>query len=225
MTEQIAVLFDMDGVIFDSERAQRACWLEIAEKEGLSDMEAVYARCIGVTMEVTGGILQEAYGEAFPWRDFRRRTTEMYLARYKGGRLPLKPGAKELLKALHEKAVPLALASSTQAPLVERWLKDAGLLGYFDAIITGDMVTKSKPDPEIFLKACKMLNVKPADATVIEDSYNGVRAGFAGGMHTLMVPDLLPPSAEMREKAEKIFPSLREVERYFEEIGILATDP
>ena len=221
MNNIAAVLFDMDGVIFDSERAQRACWLEIAAQEGLSDMEAVYARCIGVTMEVTGGILTAAYGEDFPWRDFRRRTTELYLARYAGGRLPLKPGARELLRSLHEKGVPLALASSTQRALVERWLEDAGLTQYFDALVTGDAVTKSKPDPEIFLTACKMLNVKPENAVVIEDSYNGVRAGFAANMHTLMVPDLLPPNAEMREKAEKIFPSLREVEDYFKELGVL----
>ncbi len=168
-----------------------------------------------------GGILTAAYGEDFPWRDFRRRTTELYLARYAGGRLPLKPGARELLRSLHEKGVPLALASSTQRALVERWLEDAGLTQYFDALVTGDAVTKSKPDPEIFLTACKMLNVKPENAVVIEDSYNGVRAGFAANMHTLMVPDLLPPNAEMREKAEKIFPSLREVEDYFKELGVL----
>ena len=206
----------MDGVIFDSERAQRAIWLEIAAEEGLKDMEAVYARCIGVTMEVTGGILKEAYGADFPWRDFRKRTTARYRERYAGGRLPLKPGARELLFSLRERGVPLALASSTDGTLVRLWLEDAGLMDCFDAVITGDMVTKSKPDPEIFLKACAALGVKPEDAYVIEDSFNGVRAAYAGGMHPLMVPDLLPPDAEMREKAERIFPSLWEVGVYLE---------
>ena len=221
MEKQTAVLFDMDGVIFDSERAQRAIWLEIAEREGLRDMEEVYARCIGVTLEVTGGILRDAYGEAFPWQDFRRRTTEGYRSRYAGGKLPVKDGARELLQRLQEKGIPLALASSTQGELVRAWLSEAGLLDCFDAVITGDMVTRSKPDPEIFLKACEALCVKPGDAYVIEDSYNGVRAAHAGGMHALMVPDLLAPDAEMEEKAERIFPSLREVGAWFKEHGVL----
>ena len=221
MNNTTAVLFDMDGVIFDSERAQMAIWLEIAAQEGLSDMEAVYHRCIGVTMEATGQILREAYGEDFPWQDFRRRTTEGYRERYAGGRLPVKPGARELLDALHAKDVPLALASSTQGELVRQWLSEAGLLVRFDLLVTGDMVTRSKPDPEIFLKACALLHVKPEDAYVIEDSYNGVRAAFAGGMHALMVPDMLPPDAEMREKAEQIFPSLWEVGAWFKEQGVL----
>ena len=221
MEKQAAVLFDMDGVIFDSERAQRAIWLEIAEREGLRDMEEVYARCIGVTMEATGGILRDAYGEAFPWQDFRRRTTEGYRSRYAGGKLPVKDGARELLQKLREKGIPLALASSTQGELVRAWLSEAGLLDCFDAVITGDMVTHSKPDPEIFLTACEALHVKPENAYVIEDSYNGVRAAHAGGMHALMVPDLLAPDAEMEEKAERIFPSLQEVGAWFKEHGVL----
>lgn len=211
-----AVLFDMDGVIFDSERAQMAIWLDLAEREGLPNMEAVYRRCIGVTMEATGKILREAYGADFPWQDFRRRTTDGYRRRYAGGKLPVKDGARELLRALKDRGVPLALASSTQGALVRQWLSEAGLLEYFDVLVTGDMVSRSKPDPEIFLTACALLHVKPKDAYVIEDSYNGIRAAHAGGMHALMVPDMLPPDAEMREKAERIFPSLWEVGVYLE---------
>ena len=221
MNHKTAVLFDMDGVIFDSERALMGCWLELAEKEGLRDMEAVYHRCIGVTVEVTAGILREAYGTDFPWQDFRRRTTAVYRARYAGGKLPVKPGARELLTALHDKGVPLALASSTEGGLVRAWLSEAGLLDCFDRLVTGDMVTHSKPDPEIFLRACEALHVKPRDSYVIEDSFNGVRAACAGGMHALMVPDLLPPDAEMREKAEMIFPSLWEAVEFFRELGVI----
>ena len=221
MNNKTAVLFDMDGVIFDSERAQMAIWLDIAEREGLPNMEEVYHRCIGVTMEATGKILREAYGADFPWQDFRRRTTEGYRSRYAGGKLPVKPGARELLASLNTRGVALALASSTQGELVRQWLSEAGLLDCFDVLVTGDMVARSKPDPEIFLKACVLLHVKPEDAYVIEDSYNGIRAAHAGGMHALMVPDMLPPDAEMREKAERIFPGLREVGTYFKERGVL----
>ena len=221
MGEQTAVLFDMDGVIFDSERAQMAVWFALAEEASLPDMERVYHRCIGVTVEATGAILKEEYGADFPWEDFRRRTNAAYRARYAGGRLPLKEGARELLEALHARGVPLALASSTGGELVRAWLSEAGLLPLFDAVVTGDMVTHSKPDPEIFLAACAALGVNPSETYVIEDSYNGVRAAHAGGMHVLMVPDLLPPDDEMREKAEAIFPSLWGVGSFFKETGLL----
>ena len=218
MGEQTAVLFDMDGVIFDSERAQMAVWFALAEEAGLPDMERVYHRCIGVTVEATGAILKEEYGADFPWEDFRRRTNAAYRARYAGGRLPLKEGARELLEALHARGVPLALASSTGGELVRAWLSEAGLLPLFDAVVTGDMVTHSKPDPEIFLAACAALGVNPSETYVIEDSYNGVRAARAGGMHVLMVPDLLPPDEEMERKAERIFPTLREAGEYLEDV-------
>lgn len=211
-----AVLFDMDGVIFDSERALMGCWLELAEERGLRDMEAVYRRCIGVTLPVTGGILREAYGEDFPWREFRQESTRRYLARYGGGKLPVKPGARELLRSLNGRGIPLALASSTEGAMVRRWLEEAGLLPCFDRIVSGDMVSHSKPHPEIFLTAAAALGVDPADCLVIEDSYNGVRAASAAGMRPVMVPDLLAPDGEMDSLAEAILPDLRAVREYFE---------
>ena len=209
-----AVLFDMDGVIFDSERVQRAIWCELAAEQGLGDMERVYARCIGVTVPATGEILCEAYGEAFPWERFREETTRRYRARYGGGRLPLKPGASVLPAQLRAAGRHLALASSTPRSLVETWLEGAGLADVFDAVVTGDEVAHSKPDPEIFLLAAARLGAEPARCYVIEDSFNGVRAGHAAGMRTLMVPDLLVPDGEIRRLAEAILPDLPAVWRY-----------
>ena len=85
---------------------------------------------------------------------------------------------------------------------------------YFDEIVCGDMVSKSKPDPEIFLKACELLNVEPKESFAIEDSYNGMRAAHAGGLRPIMVPDLAEPTEEMEELAEVILPSLLEVIAY-----------
>ena len=212
-----AVLFDMDGVIFDSERVLMGCWQELAAAWGYGDVEAVYHRCIGVTTAATEIILKDAYGEDFPWKDFRRQTTARYLEKYSGGRLPVKPGVRELLAFLNGRGVPLALASSTDGALVRRWLTDAGLLDAFQLLVTGDMVQNSKPDPEIFLKACALLGVEPTDSYVIEDSFNGIRAACAGGMHPLMVPDLLPPDGEMAQKAEAVLPDLFAVKDYLEE--------
>ena len=209
-----AVLFDMDGVIFDSERALRSCWRELAEQRGLSDMDRVYERCLGITKPKTLAILQEEYGEDFPFDWFYDRAFSLYMERFSGGRLPIKPGAVELLRFLREKGLPVALASSTYAPAVESRLKDGGLWEYFDHVITGDMVSRSKPDPEIFLLACEKCGVEPAEAWVIEDSFNGIRAAYAGGMHPIMVPDLVQPDGEIRQKAEVVLPSLIEVQVY-----------
>ena len=209
-----AVLFDMDGVIFDSERALRSCWRELAEQRGLSDMDRVYERCLGITKPKTLAILQEEYGEDFPFDWFYDRAFSLYMERFSGGRLPIKPGAVELLRFLREKGLPVALASSTYAPAVESRLKDGGLWEFFDHVITGDMVSRSKPDPEIFLLACEKCGVEPAEAWVIEDSFNGIRAAYAGGMHHIMVPDLAQPDGEIRQKAEVVLPSLIEVQTY-----------
>ena len=212
-----AVLFDMDGVIFDSERVQRAIWCELAQEQGLGGMEEVYARCIGVTVPATGEILRAAYGADFPWERFRGETTRRYRARYGGGRLPLKPGAALLPAQLRAAGKRLALASSTPRSLVETWLKGAGLDRAFDVVVTGDEVAHSKPDPEIFLLAAARLGTEPERCCVIEDSFNGVRAGHAAGMHTLMVPDLLAPDGEMRRLAEAILPDLPAVWDYLSE--------
>ena len=211
-----AVLFDMDGVIFDSERALRSCWQELGDALDLGNMDRVYERCLGITRQATLTILNEVYGPGFPSEWFLKQTLEQYMERYSGGRLPVKTGAVELLKWLREKQFRIALASSTYLPTVERLLRDGGLWDSFDYVVTGDMVTHSKPDPEIFLLACEKCGVSPSEAWVIEDSYNGVRAAHAGGMHSIMVPDLVQPDEEIRQKAEQILPSLIEVREFLE---------
>ncbi len=211
-----AVLFDMDGVIFDSERAVLAVWREIAGELQLKGIDEVFVQCVGVNKQRT----REIFGEAYPaldFDDFDQRVRTLFLSRYDKGRLPVKPGAAEILRAFSERGLPLALASSTRTVTVRRELEEAGLLRFFTVVIGGDQVTHPKPDPEIFLRAAAQLGVRPEDCAVIEDSFNGIRAARAGGFHAVMVPDLLPPDAEMEEKAEIIVKDLFEAKRYLEE--------
>ena len=213
MRERFAVLFDMDGVIFDSEQAVLAVWRELAEELGLSDIESVFLRCVGTNKART----EEIFRAAYPALDFARFDAEArrrFHTRWSGGNLPRKPGAGEILQALKDRAVPLALASSTERAVVRQELDEAGLLGFFDAVIGGDQVKRSKPDPEIFLRAAEALGAEPERCFVIEDSFNGVRAAAAAGMRPLMVPDLLPPDGEMHRLAEAILPDLHAVEEY-----------
>ena len=209
-----AVVFDMDGVIFDSERAVMQCWKEVASRHNIPDIEKAILACTGTTMVRTREIMLNLYGADFPYDEYARESSVIFHSRYDGGRLPMKPGVKELLTFLKERGKKIALASSTRQQVVTDELRDAGIIEYFDRIICGDMVSRSKPAPDIFLKACEELNISPSDSYAIEDSYNGIRAAHAGGLHPIMVPDLLPADEEMQSLAEIVLPNLTSVKEY-----------
>lgn len=209
-----AVVFDMDGVIFDSERATMQCWLSLADKYGIKNIEKPYLACTGTTIAKTKQIMLEAYGEDFPYDEYAKEASRMYHEKYDGGRLPMKSGVVEILDFLKSNGKKIALASSTRKQTVINQLRDAKILDYFDEVITGDMVTRSKPEPDIFLLACEKIGVEPNRAYAIEDSYNGIRAAYRGGLKPIMVPDLLPADQEMREKAEAVIDSLDDVVIY-----------
>lgn len=209
-----AVVFDMDGVIFDSERAVMQCWKEVASRHNIPDIEKAILACTGTTMVRTREIMLNLYGADFPYDEYARESSAIFHSRYDGGRLPMKPGVKELLTFLKEHDKKIALASSTRQHVVTDELRDAGVIEYFDRIICGDMVSRSKPAPDIFLKACEELNISPSDSYAIEDSYNGIRAAHAGGLHPIMVPDLLPADEGMQSLAEIVLPSLTSVMEY-----------
>ena len=209
-----AVIFDMDGVIFDSERATMLCWLELADKYGIKDMEKPYLACTGTNATMTRQIMLDAYGEDFQYDEYAHEASRMYHERYDGGRLPMKSGVVEILEYLKNSSKKIALASSTKKQKVISQLQDAGILNYFDEIVTGDMVEKSKPEPDIFLLACKKIGVSPERAYAIEDSYNGIRSAYRGGLRPIMVPDLLPADQEMNELAEAVIDNLENVVLY-----------
>ncbi|MDD7740922.1 MAG: HAD family phosphatase [Fusicatenibacter sp.] len=212
----IAVVFDMDGVIFDTEQLCLRCWRALAESFGVKDVEPMFRKCVGTNVNKTREIVLEAQGDDFPFEEYRVRTSELFHKIEEEEGIPQKPGVKELLIWLKERKIPVGLASSTRRAAVEKELKDAGLFSYFDVIVGGDMVNQSKPHPEIYLRACRELRIDPKEVFAVEDSYNGIRSAFAAGMHPIMVPDLLPPDKEMEQKAERIFDSLLEVKTFFE---------
>lgn len=213
-----AVIFDMDGVIFDSERAVYLEWCEMSEKYGFKNIEEVYPKVIGVNAKLCRKIFLDFYGEDFPFDAYKDEQSKAYHEKYDGGRLPLKSGIKELLVYLKGKGYKTAVASSTRTDVVTQQIIDAGLMPYFDYIVGGDQVTNSKPNPEIFLTAAEKLSVKPEEAYVIEDSFNGIRAAKAAEMTAIMVPDMLMPDDEMKEKADYILKDLSAVEELIKNI-------
>ncbi len=212
-----AVVFDMDGVIFDTENLVLSCWKIIGDKYGFERVEEVFQQCIGVNTKESNRIAKENLGEDFEYERFRPEVRQLFEEKTREKGIPVKRGARELLSYLKVNGYRIGLASSTEKKVVEAQLEQAGLLRFFQVVIGGDMVTNSKPHPEIYVRACEALGVQPQDAYAIEDSYHGVRSAHAAGMDVIMVPDLLEPDDEMREIAV-IYPSLMAVLGYFQNL-------
>ena len=211
MTDACAVIFDMDGVIFDSERLVLECWEKTGAKYHLEGMREAFLPCIGTNHVKTKEIVLERYGEDFPYDEFNKEASSLFHSIVGQGGLPVKTGVHELLDYLKEHGSPIALASSTRLNIVTQELKQAGLYEYFSVVMGGDQLKRSKPAPDIYLITCEKMGVRPVFTYAIEDSYNGIRSAYAAGMKPIMVPDMLPPTEEMREKSVIVLEDLLQV--------------
>ncbi|MCQ2515438.1 MAG: HAD family phosphatase [Saccharofermentans sp.] len=205
-----AVVFDMDGIIFDTEKAVIEVWKEVALKHGIPNIEEFCVECIGTNATMTRSIFYKRYGDKYLYDDIRAEKTGIIRERFKRGEIDIKIGAENILSTLKSRGIKVALASSTREEVVREELTLTGLIKYFDEIVTGDMVSNSKPAPDIFLKACEKLGVNPEEAVGIEDSFNGIRSSHAAGLYTIMIPDLLQPDEEISGLADIVLPDLNE---------------
>ncbi|MCR4625957.1 MAG: HAD family phosphatase [Lachnospiraceae bacterium] len=222
------IIFDMDGVLFDSESLDKKAWIELAEEYGIKNIMSAFKECIGTPdyniISVLDRYIEKSRQagcldgnkpiEGLNGERFRCETLEVFDRFVEEQGMPLKYYAAECLASLKAKGYKLGLASSTPVERVIPQLTDTKLIGYFDDVIGGGMYKKGKPDPEIFLMSCERLGGTPDATIVIEDSYNGIRAAFAAGMKPIMVPDIIMPDDEMRAKAWKIFENLKEVAEF-----------
>ncbi len=151
------IVFDMDGVLIDTEALILEAWKEVAAGIGLKDIEKTLYQCIGITAPETEALFRRTYGEDFPYQKYKAMSSEIFHADIKEHGLPVKPGVYELFDFLKEKGWQIGLASSTRKSLVCEEMESIGLLNFFHVIVCGDMVTHSKPHPEIYLKACELL--------------------------------------------------------------------
>lgn len=212
-----AVIFDMDGVLFDTERMYLNAWKLLGDKYGFCDAEQSAIECIGLSFADSSELLKKKYGEDFKLSEYQKEIHCMVTAKMFRDGMPLKPGAKEILQYLSDRGYPLGLASSTLADRVHQFLERAGLKQYFDIIVGGDMIEHSKPNPQIYLLACEKLGYKPENTVVVEDSRNGILSAYNAGMITFMVPDIVRPNEEVLKMVLKKFDSLFGVKKYFEE--------
>ena len=219
--KSIAVIFDLDGVIFDSERACLESWREVAKKYSIQNVDEIFEKCIGTNKYQTREILEKEYAPKFGigFSDtILAEGSVIFHRNYGNGKLPLKKGVPEIFEFLKDRNIPMAVASSTRRAIVCEELEAAGLLFYFEKIIGGDSVKISKPNPEIYFIACREMDVEPQNAYAVEDSFNGIRAAHAAGMHALMVPDMIAPDDEMKSLSELICGDLLELRSAFEKI-------
>ncbi len=212
-----AVVFDMDGILFDTERLSVNIWRECAQIMGLGDIEEGVYGVIGLNRNDSEALMKRLYGQGFPMEAFRQKTSAMIREKIERDGLPIMPGARELLQWLKENNIKTALASSTMTATVRSHLERAGFTDYFQVIIGGDLVEHSKPEPDIYLKACEFLGEDPANAAAIEDSPNGIRSSARAGMIPLMVPDLVAADDEMRSLYHAEFPNLAAVQAFLQE--------
>lgn len=214
----IAVIFDMDGTIFDSERLVLECWQRIGKRYGIPDIGEVFMRCIGTNKARTQEIVFGHYGLNFPYEKFSRESSALFHEMTEKEGLPVKTGAREILVYLREQNIPLGLASSTRLAAVTQELGDAGLYECFQTVVGGDLLKNSKPAPDIYLMTCERMGVLPQNTYAIEDSYNGIRSAHSAGLHPVMAPDMMPATEEMRDLSEAIFEDLFQVREYFEKM-------
>jgi HAD superfamily hydrolase (TIGR01509 family) len=215
------VIFDLDGLMFDTERMWATFWEPALSSLGLHYSEGLAEDARGTAGESMRAVLRKHFGPDCDTEAIIARLHELAAAAF-ARPVPKKPGLDALLAYLQAHGIPLAVASSSREDVVRRHLRNGQIEPYFRAVITGDMVARSKPEPDIFLRAAEALGVSPAECLVLEDSYNGVRAGHAGGFVTVMVPDLAPADDEMRALYTRECASLDEVRAWLEATDLLA---
>lgn len=205
-----AVIFDMDGVLQDSETISDVTWELAAQEFGIKNWLATLNECRGCNRNDEIQTLKKHYGNDFDGDAFLSRTSELFYEVEKNRGIPLMYYAKEILEYLKPK-YKIALASSTRKESVYRQMKNGGLFDFFETITTGDMVTHSKPEPEIYLKAAESIGIAPEACVAVEDSPNGVKSAFGAGMRVILVPDKIQPDAALLEKVWKLCKTLEDV--------------
>lgn len=204
------VIFDMDGLMFDTERVWAACLKPALEDLGLPYRPGLPDATRGTAGEEFAQVIHSWFGDDVDagrvWDVWHGRFSQQI---YDG--VEKKPGLDELLAYLGEQGIPAAVASSSPFEQIKRNLSNAGVADAFSVVVSSHEVAHAKPHPDVFLRAAELLGCEPGHAIVLEDSFNGVRAGAAGGFYTIMVPDLSAPDDEMRRLASKICSSLLEV--------------
>jgi HAD superfamily hydrolase (TIGR01509 family) len=212
-----AVIFDMDGLLLDTEIIARSTFIAACRECGFEPDLKVYNQCIGTTYKKTEEILKKGYGKSFDYESVSKIWGRKFDKQVENEPVPLKMGALSLVQYLEDRRMKMAVVTSTRRSIAFKELTNAGLLQFFKLVIGGDEITHGKPDPDIYLKACSELQEEPPGCLALEDSDNGVRAAHSANLTVIQVPDLVEPSIEVMELGHQIVKSLLAVEKMFKE--------
>lgn len=213
------VIFDMDGLMFDTERIAFISWKRAAEKFGYELTEEVFKLSLGANLEKTKGIYKSHLGEDCPIDDMAEERFAITEELINTSGVPVKEGLFDLLSYLGEAGIKKAVATSTGRERACRLIEMAGIHTHFDYIICGDEIERSKPDPDIFLKVADKLDCPPERCMVLEDSEAGVQAAFSAGMMPVMIPDMKEPAEEILEMLYRKLGNLSEVKGLIEKLN------
>lgn len=202
------VVFDMDGLLLDTERLYRMLFQELVRERGYELTDAGYRRMVGHRIDISKQVLAEEMGISEPVDAIFDELENRYYTYVSTRPIPTRPGALELITLLRQHDVPLALATSTFRRLTDAKLQNAGLADAFLLTVCGDEVDHGKPHPEPYLKAAAGLDLWPSQVLALEDSPTGLTAAHSAGLHTILVPDLVEPTETTLEMADAVADSL-----------------
>jgi HAD superfamily hydrolase (TIGR01509 family) len=192
-----AAIFDMDGLLLDSEPLAKQAFDTTCQQYGLGDLSELFMQFVGTHKDAGNAIIKHALNDSIDVDVFNRAWRGLYSEWVQDKAVPVKPGVIEVLDFYQSQQIPMAVATSSQTDIANHKLKKAGIIDYFELIIGGDQVIKSKPQPDIFLKAAASLSCQPETCVAFEDSPNGVKSAVSAGMTVVQVPDLLAPDTEL----------------------------
>lgn len=190
-----AIIFDKDGTLQDTEKVYMKAWKAAAAELGVPDIENTIRDCTGTTIPWIAEYWAKKYPD-IPFEDYLPRRQYYYFGLLEQG-VPVKEGAHEVLSYLKAHGYKVGMATSTPWDTVKDHLTRTDMMGYFDTVVTGDMIEHGKPAPDIYLLAAERLGVNPAECIGVEDSMSGVRSIHAAGMRAVMIPDMIQPTPEV----------------------------
>ena len=194
-----AVIFDMDGVLIDTEKWLNRFWCQAAAEAGFQMTKEQALEIRSLAGRYAGPYLQSVFGTEFDYEKIRERRKELMKEHIEKYGIEKKPGVEEALDFLKQKGMKTAVATATDPERTKDYLTQIGIYERFDGIICASMVKNGKPEPDIYLYACEQLGESPAECLAVEDSPNGIRSAFRAGLGVVMVPDLTGPDMETKK--------------------------
>ena len=213
-----AIIFDMDGLMIDSERVTFECYQERLKDMNLTMDEEFYKTLLGKPIKGIYQRFYDVYGNDFPIENVIQDVHQLMAERFETEGVPVKKGLVELLHYLKDNNYKTIVATSSNRDRVDKILAQAKITEFFDDSICGDEVTKGKPNPEVFLKSCQKLGVNVDESIVLEDSEAGIQASYDANIKVICIPDMKYPEKQYEEKTFKILKDLTEVTAYLKSL-------